>query len=128
MKKYLFLLSAFALVFFTSCSSDDDNGGEPDPILGTWVLVDASAVDVEACPEDSTVTFNKGNTGSATFYLPQAECAPQNSSGNWENLGNSRYALAVPVLGTLEGEVDFTGDDSFVFKTSTAGDFTFEKQ
>ena len=128
MKKYLFLLSAFALIFFTSCSSDDDGGGADDPILGTWTLVEASAFEIGGCTEESFVTLKKGNTGSATFYLPQANCTPQSSSGEWQNLGNSRYKLAVPIIGAVEGDVTFTGDDSFTFQTSSTGSFSFEKQ
>ncbi|MCX2839019.1 lipocalin family protein [Salinimicrobium sp. MT39] len=128
MKKYLFLLAAFTLIFFSSCSSDDDNGGEADPIIGTWTLVEASLFDVEGCTEQSFVTLKKGNTGSATFYLQQADCTPQSSSGEWENLGDSRYKLAVPVIGAVEGTVVFTGDDSFTFQTASTGSFTFEKQ
>lgn len=124
MKKFLFVFMSMAVL--AACSSDDD-AGAADPILGTWELADATLFDPDSCPEPSIVTFSAGNTGSGTFYLPQANCIPQASPGSWENLGSSRYSIAVPILGNLEGDVTFTGDDSFIFVTSQAGSFTFER-
>ena len=127
MKKFLVLFLSLAV--FTACSSDDDaDTNTPDPILGTWVLVDVSApLNAEFClDEESTLTFNANNSGSATFYLTQAECAATNSTGNWTNRGNSMYTISVPVYGDLQGTVNFSTANRFTF-TTLAGVFTFEK-
>lgn len=124
MKKLLIMF--FGLAILTSCSSDDDNMGA-DPILGTWVLVDASLVTPENCENESTITFTADNNANGTFYLEETNCEAETSSGTWENLGDSRYLVEVPVAGDLEGTVTFFDDDNFVF-TSGIGTFTFERQ
>ncbi len=127
MKKFLFLFLSLALM--TACSEDDEaeTGGE-DPIIGTWILVGSSIANPQTCSEESTITFNENGTGSATFYFAEAECEPQSSSGNWQNLGNSRYSVVVPVAGTVEGIANFTNNnDAFTF-TTTFGNFSFERQ
>ncbi|MDH7445405.1 lipocalin family protein [Aquimarina sp. 2201CG14-23] len=46
MKTNFFLFAISIALFFTSCSSDDDNGGDPTTIsiVGTWQLTSASGV------------------------------------------------------------------------------------
>ncbi|QED37491.1 hypothetical protein FK178_07040 [Antarcticibacterium arcticum] len=127
MKKFFVLFLSIAL--FAACSSDDDeNPDAADPILGTWVLVDASSpLDDEFCLEkESTLTFNADNTGSSTFYLTQANCTATSSTGNWTNRGNSLYTISVPVYGDLQGSVNFSGSNKFTF-TFIGGVLTFEK-
>lgn len=128
MKKFLVLFLSLAV--FTACSNDDDtNSNTPDPVLGTWVLVDASApLDSQFClEEDSTITFNANNTLSSTFYLTEANCDATSSTGTWSNKGNSIYTITVPMIeGDLQGSVNFSSANKFTF-TSLAGVFTFEK-
>lgn len=129
MKK--FLVFFFSLALLTSCSNDDDNTDtdQPDPIIGTWVLVDASSgIDELFCPEpESTIKFNANNTGEATFYLAQSECEPESSAGNWENNGNSKYTISLPVLGNVSGTANFVNENRFTF-TTALGVITFERQ
>ena len=128
MKKFLVLFLSLAV--FTACSSDDDaDSNTPDPVLGTWILVDASApLDTQFClEEDSSITFNANNTLSSTFYLTEADCAATTSAGTWSNRGNSVYTITVPMIeGDLQGTVNFSSANKFTF-TSLAGVFTFEK-
>ncbi len=128
MKKFLFLF-LFAATFI-ACSSDDDadNTGA-DPILGTWVMVDATApLNAIFCETpQSTITFDEDQTGEATFYLTESDCQPEETAGNWRNNGNSSYTIAIPVVGDLTGNVNFTGNDEFSFATA-GGTLTFERQ
>ena len=128
MKKFLVLF--LSLSVFAACSSDDDaDTNTPDPVLGTWILVDASApLDTQFCmDEESTITFKADNTLSSTFYLTESDCAATTSTGNWSNRGNSIYTISVPMIeGDLQGTVNFSSANKFTF-TSLAGVFTFEK-
>jgi hypothetical protein len=127
MKKFLFLFLCAAT--FIACSSDDDadNTGD-DPILGTWVMVDATAPlnSIFCETPQSTITFDGDDTGEATFYLTENECEATESTGNWRNNGNSSYTIATP-LGDLTGNVSFSGDDQFSFATA-GGTLSFERQ
>ncbi len=133
MKKFLVLFLSMAFLF--ACSNDDDNE-EPqgdDPIVGTWVLVDASEpLDSQFCfEEESTITFKANNTGQATFYLTGTECSANNSQGTWSNNGNSVYTISVPVAGNILGTADFTSANRFTFTTTIftiPGVITFERQ
>jgi len=127
MKKFFVLFLSIAL--FTACSSDDDEDStSADPILGTWVLVDASSpLKDEFClDKESTLTFNSDNTGASTFYLTQANCTATSSTGSWTNRGNSLYTISVPVYGDLQGSVNFSSTNKFTF-TFLGGVLTFEK-
>lgn len=127
MKKYLILALLIAFVF-TSCSSDDDgNTNEPDPILGTWVLVEApdAFMDPHACPDDSIVTFTDDNGVHGVFYQEDHDCQANESTGAWENLGDNQYRLDFP-LGTLEGDVTFESANRFAF-SSHGMQLVFEK-
>ena len=133
MKKLLVLFLSMASL--VACSNDDDNGEQgPDKILGTWILVDASTpIDTQFCfEEESTMTFNANNTGTATFFLTGSDCAPTTAPGTWANNGNSAYTISVPVLGSLQGTVNFSANNSeFTFTTTIMGIpgiLSFEKQ
>lgn len=127
MKKFILLF--FSLAVLAACSSDDDGGNTgPDPIIGTWVLVDASApLDNQFCfSEDSVITFNENNTGEATFYLKANECAGTENTGNWSK-SNSTYTISTPV-GDLTGTANFTNNNNRFTFTTTIGVLTFERQ
>ncbi len=125
MKKFLFLFLCAAT--FAACSSDDDETSGEDRIVGSWVMVNASApLNTIFCETpQSTFSFNDDNTGEATFYLTENECEPTESTGNWKNNGNSSYTIATPV-GDLTGIVTFSDDDKFTFATA-GGTLTFER-
>lgn len=127
MKKFLILFLSIAV--FAACSSDDDGETQDrDPIVGSWVLVQASPpLDTQFCmDEQSTITFNENETGEATFYLAQMDCEPQTANGDWSSTGDS-YSIELPVIGELNGTANFSGNDSFTF-TTTLGVLTFERQ
>lgn len=126
MKKLIFIFLSLAVL--TACNSDDDsNSNADDPIIGTWILVDSSIATPQTCTQESTITFNQDNSGSGTFYIAETECQPQNSTGNWRNLGNSRYSIVAPIVETIEGVANFIGNDDFTF-TTALGSLTFERQ
>ncbi len=133
MKKLLVLFLSMA--FLTACSNDDDNGDQgSDPILGTWLLVEASSpINTQFClDEESTLTFNSNGTGQANFFLSQFQCAATTAPGTWRNNGNSNYTITVQGLGDLVGTVNFSNNNTrFTFATTVLtvpGTLTFEKQ
>lgn len=125
MKKILVIF--LSLAFLTACSDDDEQSG-PDPIIGTWILVEASGqIEGQFCLEkESTITFNSNNSGNATFYLTFENCEPKTSTGGWTNNGNSLYTISVPVLGDTQGTANFINANRFTF-TTFAGVMTFQK-
>lgn len=128
MKKFLFLF-LFAATFI-ACSSDDDaDTTGDDPIVGTWVLVNASEpFDALFCEDQqSTITFNDDNTGQGSFYLTENACEVDNSEGNWQNNGNSSYTINLPGVGDLNGNATFTGDDQFTFASQVGATLSFER-
>lgn len=127
MKKLFIFFLGLSLI--TACSNDDDVATpELDPIVGTWLLVDATLFNPDSCEQESTITFTEDNTANGTFYFDQTDCSAETSSGNWENNGNSSYTVSVPVLGDLTGTANFSNEDRFVFTTTTFGSFTFQRQ
>ncbi|HSI69551.1 MAG TPA: lipocalin family protein [Gillisia sp.] len=127
MKKFLILI-LFAATFI-ACSNDDDaDTSGDDPIVGTWVMVDATApLNTIFCETpQSNISFEEDNTGEATFYLTEDNCEPEITTGNWRNNGNGSYSIVLPVVGELTGNVSFTGDDQFSF-ASAGGTLSFER-
>lgn len=122
MKRHLIVLFLAGMFTITSCSSDDD-GDTGEPILGTWVLVNVNppALDLSACPEQSTITFNADNTADSEFYLAENDCEVSISSDSWRNKGGSTYEVTLPDLGTIDGNVEFTNSNNFIFNTSYQG-------
>lgn len=133
--KKLFILF-FGLAVLISCSSDDDNATEDDPILGTWFLAefnnplepDASLSD---CEKQSFVTFNADNTTYSESYSEvEGECVEADSdTGTWENQGNSVYKITIPGFDSQTGKVEFVGTNSFIFTNPSLPGFevVFEK-
>lgn len=122
------MLLFLSLALLSACSNDDDGDTTgPDPILGTWVLVEMTppVVDVNACEEESTVTFNADMSGSGSFFLGE-DCEETTSEGNWTVSGNT-YSLEIPILGRVNGTAEFVGSNRFLFTTSY-GVFTFDRQ
>ena len=131
MKKYMILLLLTGLFSFSACSDDDDSGKDNnDPIIGTWIVasVDPATINIDACEEDSTITFNENNTGNATFYIEETNCLPANTTGAWSNNGGDEYTISVPVIGDLTGSVDFNGANEFFFVTDNGITITFQRQ
>ena len=132
MKKLYFLLLLGPFLTLSACSSDDDGPSyENDPVLGTWTITEMYAysqeVDMESCPEVSFITFNANGTATGTAYLESNGCAPQNSTGEWGNLGNNNYSILVPYLGSMQGRVEFEGDSRFTFFGPNGERLVFEK-
>ena len=137
MKKILFLFLLAGLFTLSSCSNDDDGtNNSDDPIIGTWILTEASSastiIDPNACEEDSSITFNEDNSGSGAFYLEANECEPLTSSGSWENVEGSDYTVELPPpFGRQQGEVQFPTADQFTFMIEFSGipiTLTFDRQ
>ena len=131
MKKHLILVMLAGLFTFCACSDDDDNNpDEKDPIVGTWAVIsiEPAAINIDECEETSTVTFNDNNTGTATFYTAEAACAPLSADAAWQNEGNDNYSMTVPVLGSVSGTVEFSGQNEFFFTSEEGVMITFQKQ
>jgi hypothetical protein len=138
MKKYLILLLVAGLFTFTACSDDDDANTSNFSIKGTWEITAVesfASIDADQCENRSTVNFKQDNTLDSTFYFEENDCAPENASGTWENLGNGNYVMELGSFGELEGEVNFSGADKFTFSTAMTFDgtsvpatFTLERQ
>ena len=118
MKKYVLLMFAVIGFAFTSCSSDDDSGSTENSIVATWTLESMSPPVLDmSCPEDPTITFNEDGTTTWTLYDPENECSSDTSSGEWEHVSGSTYMVNIPGYGDVEGEVTFSGANSFSFNT-----------
>lgn len=130
MKKQLIFLVLVAFFGFSSCSDSDDGAPTSDPILGTWVLkevIPENIINIDTCSKESTINFFNDNTGSSTFYLSSSNCKPEETEGEWLNLGNSMYSFAIPLMGSQEGSVDFHGEDAFDFSAQGIT-FRFERK
>ncbi len=129
MKKFLILFLATSLFAFSSCSNDDDDN-DVNPIIGEWILesVNPAVIDPAACTNNSSISVNGDNTMTSNFYLEQNNCDLINTSGTWEDNGNSLYTMDFPVLGEVSGTVNFIDTNSFTFTTATDIVFTFDRQ
>lgn len=123
MKKYLLLLAAFGFFFFSSCS-DDDDGGETreNSIVATWELTAISpeipGMNLMACDENPTITFQENGTANWTMYDSENDCTEVTSSGTWEKNEGNNYTVSIPEVGEVDGVVNFAGNDRFTFTTS----------
>lgn len=131
MKKYLLLIAAFGIFIFTSCSSDDDAGGEERSIEATWSLTSMSPQVFDfSCSEDHTITFNGNGTTNWTVYDSNNECEGVSSSGTWKKNSGDSYTISIPNIGSFDGTVNFISDNKFTFSTTYQGVpvvLTFEK-
>ncbi|MHA6279938.1 lipocalin-like domain-containing protein [Salinimicrobium sp. CAU 1759] len=121
MKKYLLLLAAFGIFLFVSCSDDDDDNEEMS-ITGTWELTSTTPPipgwDLEACPENPTITFTANGTAVWTLYDSENECAESSSEGTWVKNSGNNYTVTVPNWGEVTGTVTFSGANQFDFSTT----------
>lgn len=102
MKKVILVATVFLSVLsFTSCSKDDDGGGQ-DPIIAKWFnfseaeIVDGvvgTAIEVSACDKKGSIEFKVDGTYVSTPYLEnQGECIIDGvTNGTWKNEGNGKY-------------------------------------
>lgn len=122
MKKYLLLLAAFGLIFFSSCSDDDDAGDKEHSIVASWNLTSVSPQipgwDVMACEQNPAITFEQNGTADWTLYDAENECAAVNDSGTWEKKEDNIYTVSIPQFGEVDGVVAFSGENKFTFTTS----------
>lgn len=124
MKKYLFLLSAFALIFFTSCSSDDDGGGADEPtITGTWELTATNPDNIPGWnlseyTNNPEISFTADGVANWTLYDSQNNCEETQDSGSWEKNEGNTYTVTIPNLNDeVQGTVEFSGANKFTFTT-----------
>ncbi|MFD1095424.1 lipocalin family protein [Salegentibacter chungangensis] len=116
MKKIFLLFVSLAVL--SSCSSDDDTGGD-DPILGVWFLAEANnaqGLEVDECNDDSYIDFKADGTAETEFFSDESgDCIGEKNTSEWSASGDSRYTFNVPGVGNLSGRVEFSGNGSFTF-------------
>ncbi len=116
-----------SLLIFTlfSCSSNDENENNEDPILGKWFLFSINSVEVSDCEKKSSIEFNSnGLTISDTHQVAGTngtDCLNISIIENrWENKGNNLYSF-----NNIESVIDFSSDgNSF---TITSGNVIYKK-
>ncbi len=119
MKKVLLLTFLCIGSLLTSCSKDDDNGGQ-DPFIGSWGLIASSTTaneqttqdEMTDCEKRSTVTVNADGTYesiSYSFFNEECELS-DNTPGRWENLGDGVYRFTWNDGTVSEGAIVFTND------------------
>ena len=121
MKKTIIFLLIAGLFAFTSCSDDDDNTEEMS-ITGTWELTSTTPAipgwDLDACPENPTITLAENGTATWTLYDSENNCEESSSTGTWTKNSDDTYTVSVPELGDVTGTVTFTGANQFNFSTT----------
>ncbi|MCB7480792.1 lipocalin family protein [Christiangramia sediminis] len=119
MKKFLILLLSITL--FTACSDDDSDTNDGTEIVGKWFLESLRPVGgdntLNSCNQDSYIEFNSDGTGSSEFFEEtETGCESEGvDSGNWSYNGGNSYTIVVPNFGSTTGNVNFTGDNQFIF-------------
>ncbi|SMD32512.1 hypothetical protein SAMN04488029_0857 [Reichenbachiella faecimaris] len=79
MKNQFSILLILSIIFFSSCSEDDENGSEfgdlPEELLGTWGSVDLTSTGCTTASDNGscsvgclTVTFSSGGIFTGQFY------------------------------------------------------------
>lgn len=104
MKKLALLFSMIVLVFM-SCSSDDDNGGSSDQIIGTWkfskTLINGVEEESEPCDTEEALVFASNGNYTESYYEEEGGVCEFDGSenGTWEKSGDV-YNI------TIEGDTD----------------------
>lgn len=102
MKKTLLFLLALPVLFFTSCSSDDDSTPpiETTSLYGTWNLdyyiQNNDIIENITCNDQITYTFTNTKTYTKTTFAgdTSVNCAVAVIvNGTWENLGENQFRL-----------------------------------
>ncbi|HET8753814.1 MAG TPA: lipocalin family protein [Salinimicrobium sp.] len=130
MKKYLMLFLMAGFFSLAACSDDDEVNDEPDPIVGTWVLIEVDPaspmIDPAVC-DPSTITFEEDGSAFATFYIASNNCGPVASPGSWDHKEGSTYSISVPFVGSQDVNVNFDGSGMFSMELEETT-LTFEKE
>ncbi len=128
MKKTILLYVIFNVLFFTSCSSDDDNTA--DPIIGKWTLSErfhnGEVFALDNCFKSDEVIFMENGTLTSTFHkLTGNTCEVSHTvEGTWKNLGNNQYTMVE------NGEEPYTcviSENGAVFTIETQFEFQGEE-
>ncbi|MDN3667523.1 hypothetical protein ACFFU1_10050 [Algibacter miyuki] len=109
MKKINVLFTFLIALTILSCSSDDNNNSDNDPIVGVWKPIkeietynDNSTIEFEytACQQRSRFTYNANGTANIVEFVNDeitGDCVqrtdPVLTSANWEKSENGKYRL-----------------------------------
>lgn len=102
MKKIFLILLVFPVLFFTSCSGDDDSAPpiETTNLYGTWELDyfvrNGSVTEDIACNNLVTYVFTNARTYTKTTFAGEgfSNCVVAVIvNGTWENLGENQFKL-----------------------------------
>ncbi|CAM4248799.1 hypothetical protein [Gillisia hiemivivida] len=102
MKKTLLILLAFPVLFFTSCSGDDDSAPpiETTSLFGTWDLdyyiQNNDVIENISCNDQITYNFTNTKTYTKTTFAGEGSTRCVVAvivNGTWENLGDNQFRL-----------------------------------
>lgn len=102
MKKSLLILLALPVLFFISCSGDDDSAPpiETTSLLGTWDLdyfiQNGELVENVTCSDQINYTFANTKTYKKTTFAGEGSTrciVAVVVNGTWENLGENQFKL-----------------------------------
>ncbi|TSE04438.1 lipocalin-like domain-containing protein [Aquimarina algiphila] len=99
MKNFTLVSIAIFFTLFVSCSSDDDDAGSQDLIIGKWTLSErvqnGSTTELDDCFKTNTVVFLADGTLKSTFHrIANNSCEFSHEAvGTWKNLGNNKYSI-----------------------------------
>ena len=90
----LFIISSFVLI---SCSKKDDDTTAQDPIIGEWIIKEASLggekETLTDCTKKNSITFKAGGAGSGiSTYDDGDQCISSSLNLTWENKGDNKYS------------------------------------
>lgn len=131
MKKVILVATVFlSALSITSCSKDDDAGGQ-DPIIAKWFnFSEAEIVDgvvgtfteVSACKKKGSIEFKADGTYVSTPYLEdQGECIIDGvTNGTWKNEGSGKYRFKFGINDNVV-PVEFK-DNTLILRSSESVD------